>query len=136
MTRRLLLLLCTLALMLLVTTPAFAGPRVVAQRTSKARPGHVFLGYHLKPGHRYRVEVAAQGRHSFTGFGTEIYQYVSNHTLHTGSKSLTLSGVTPRSFTINQPVSNHLGGWSVAINVQLADARNLTVRLVDLGKHS
>jgi hypothetical protein len=130
------LLVCALALMPLAATPAFAGARVVAQRTSRARPGHIFLGYHLKPGHRYRVEVASRGHHSFTGFGTEIYQYVNNHTLHTGWKSLALSGVTPRSFTVNQPISNHLAGWSVAMNVQLTDARDLTVRLVDLGKHS
>jgi hypothetical protein len=130
------LFVCGLGVMVMAATPAAAQNHIVAQRTSKVKPAHVFLGYHLKPGHRYRVDVSSGGRHSFSGFGTEIYQYVTNHTLHTGSKSMALSGVTPRSFTIAQPVSQNLGGWSIALNFQLMNAKGLTVRLVDLGKHS
>jgi hypothetical protein len=135
-TRRIALFLCALTLLAGVATPALAQNHIVAQRTSKAKPGHVYLGYRLNPGHRYRVDVSSRGHHSFSGFGTEIYQYITNHVLHTGSKSMSLSGVTPHSFTIKQPVSQHLGGWSVAINCQLTDASGLTVRLVDLGKHT
>lgn len=114
---------------------AAASPRVVAQASSKQPLGSVYLSRGLVPGHTYRVDVAAQGRHSFGGSGFEYLLYIQSGRLGTLNKSLKISGTTPHSFTVRQPMSSGVNAWSITLMIQLKSGRGLAVKLLDMGRH-
>lgn len=134
MPRRLFLLLSAFALLWGLTTPALARTRVVAQKSSKQPLGNVFLRANLASGHVYRVQVTASGHQPFTGYGTEQAVGVANGRLFTAPASLTLKGTTPRSFTVRQPAPGKLSEWVLVVQIRLTRGKNLTVRVLDLGK--
>lgn len=136
MIRRVLVFVSVVALGSLLAAPALAGSRVVAQKSIKRSYATVFLMHNLAAGHRYRIDVTSSGHQKFAGYGVENYAYVSNHMLHTGIKSLTLAGATPRSFPVSQPTSNHVTEWTLAVNIQINGGPGLTVRFVDTSARS
>ena len=64
----------------------------------------------------------------------EDYVFVYKGRLFTGTKPLKLTGNTPQTFQIDQPVTGHVTQWLLTVFVQLKGGRGLTVRFVDLGK--
>lgn len=133
MSRRLSIVLSPLALALVLATPVFAGSHVIAQKSSKRFEGSVYLSTRLAPGHKYRIEVTAPGHQPFAGSGTETYLGVAHGRLFTDTQNLRWNGVTPRSFTLSQPVPVKLSQWLLAVGIQLKAGRGLTVRIVDTG---
>jgi hypothetical protein len=117
-----------------VVTPAFAGSHVVARGSSTQYGGTVYLRHALSPGHRYKINVTASGRHPFAGNAQEDYLGFYKGHLYSGSKSLKLQGNTPGVFTASQPISGTLSSWMIAVQVQLKSGKGLTVQLIDLGK--
>ena len=117
-----------------LSSPVSAASHVVAQASNKGPQGSVFLSRSLLPGHSYRIDVAAQGHHAFRGNGFEYLVYVQNGRLGSDNRTLQLTGTTPRSFSLQQPVSTGVNQWALTVNVQLAAGRGLTVRFVDLGR--
>lgn len=115
--------------------PGKTSGHVLAQKSARKGSFGVYLPVRLTTGHRYRVEVVSSGHQKIRGNGFENYTYVSNKHLIQGTKPLSINGSTPYSLKITQPISAHLGGWILVVNVQLLSRHPLTVRVRDLGKH-
>jgi hypothetical protein len=116
--------------LLIVVTPASARSTVVAQKASK-KSGTVYIAHRLVSGHRYRIDVVSKHHRTFAGNAIENYISVKSGRLVQGVHPMKLSGTTPKSFSLTQPVSGHLGSWIVALTVDSARARRLIVRIVD-----
>jgi hypothetical protein len=132
---RIALFVAVCALASLVVPPSLARSNVIAQKSTKAPLGLVYLRSGLVPGHWYRVEVTSSGHQPFSGYGTEYLIGVAKGRLFTGSPSLSLNGTTPRYFAVSQPVKGRLSEWILAVQIQLKKGHNLTVRIRDMGKH-
>jgi hypothetical protein len=133
--RRFLLAFALLALAAIPAIPAFAGSRVIAQKTAPQPNRAVYLSHWLAAGHRYQISVSALGHARFQGYVMEQYTYVVSKHLYTGSKTIALNGTAPRSFAMSQPVSGRLTEWVLVADVQPLRSARLTVRLADLGSH-
>ena len=129
-------LIALCALTSLLASPALARTHVIAQKSSKATQGTVYLRSGLRSGHKYRIDVTAYGHQPFAGYGTAYFMGVLKGKIFTGTPpSLTLNGTTPHSFSVSQPYGASLREWILAVQITLKRGRNLTVRFVDLGSH-
>ncbi|GAC1323465.1 MAG: hypothetical protein NVS2B16_06340 [Chloroflexota bacterium] len=136
MSRRIFVLASVLALAQWVTPSALAGSHVIFQKTSHLANGQLYLSVGLVPGRQYRIDVQARGHKSFSGYGTEFFNGIANHSLFTGNQSLVLRGTTPHSVAVKQPGRGGVRQWTLALAVRLASGTGLTVRLVDVGKNT
>jgi hypothetical protein len=113
--------------------PAFAGSKVIFQRSNKAATSvNIVVG--LAPGHAYRVEISSPKKHSFVVNGFQDYRYVANKMLHSSTSDVKKKGKTPGSFVIKQPHVPSLDQWILGADVSVTTGRGITVRVVDLGK--
>ena len=134
--RRLVSLFSLVMLAALLASPALARSKVIAQKSTKVPMGSIYLAVRLHSGHSYHVDVTADGRRPFLGYGTEQLLGTANKRAFTTSSSLSLSGTTPRSFTVRQALSAQvkLNEWVLAVQIQLKAGKKMTVRIVDLGR--
>jgi len=114
-----------------VVNPVDARSRVVAKKTAA---NGVFIRTLLTPGHKYRIELKAPGRHPVSGFGSEVYTFQTNHRFQTGSKTLRLRGTTPTKVNFTAPRRGPLMSWGIVISARIFGRAKLTLRVLDLGK--
>lgn len=116
-------------------TPVAASSHVILQKTSAKRAlGYLTVTAGLRPGHRYRLEVASIGHSDFQGYGFEELTYIYKKNASRLNQSLKLKGSTPKSFTLVAPNRGRLTSWLLGLSVQTKNHRRLTVRVVDLGR--
>jgi hypothetical protein len=133
--RRFSALLVCAVLALMAVSPALAKDRVVIKATSGKGSGTVSVATRMTPGHRFRIDVTSKKPVQVRGAGFENYTYILNKQLGTGTKNVTLSGSTPRSLVVDQPIKAKLDSWLLVVTVTDSNRQALTLRVVDLGKH-
>ena len=99
-------------------------------------PGAFFYHvYGLVPGHHYHLSIQSKGKVKFSASAVEDVLFVNSGRLGSASKSLHYNAITPRTYSISQPVKGSLQSWRLTIQVLSQKTLPLFVHVVDVSKH-
>ena len=133
MTRRLIMAFSLLTVTALSALGAHAAGIAKPKPTAVPYVGGLYQTKGLVPGHHYRMIVTSRGHVAFTGNGIENYTWVKNHQFGGSSSAIHFRGTTPKSFSIDQPVTAKLNGWIIALTLSNLRNQPMKVRFMDLG---
>lgn len=91
--------------------------------------------YGLVPGHTYHLSIQSKGKQKFNASAVEDVLFVNSGRLGSSSKALHYNGMTPKTYSISQPVKGSLQSWRLTIQVLLQKTAPLYVRVTDVSKH-